>query len=89
MVGAFSREDAMKKQFFKSYGCSGSRSLRSYMAALPIHAKNGREWGPNNSAAKLRTCQDDVSCGGRKRTVLEHCVVKMTLFAIDSSMEVR
>ena len=27
-----------------------SRSLRSYLAAQPIHAKNGREWGPESAA---------------------------------------
>jgi len=26
-----------------------SRSLGSYLAALPIHAKSGREWGPKRS----------------------------------------
>src|SRR5580765_3934400 len=39
-----------------------SRSLGSYLAALPIHAKSGREWGPE-SAAKLRTSRDGDSQG--------------------------
>jgi len=41
---------ASMKMYFMSRNGKRSRSFGSYLAALPIHAKSGREWEPESAA---------------------------------------